>query len=186
MHKIIHLVVKIKIMEIDNLSIRARVGLGVFVLEHLLERIQSFNDAKMILIEKIWCFPKGENIENWLEEFVEYLPNVILNEDYDHEDSYDFLTYDEHKSLRTLYVNSDNIIITTIESIFEIVNVHIYSSIVNKGSESLIEINKILNLADKSNLDIYIKNNKILSIKNDNGWGETFNQVTLKSILKIR
>lgn len=166
-------------MNIEDLSIRARIGFAVYILERFLKKTENHFEAKNIIINKIWEIPEGNDIESWLEEFVELLPNVILEEEYDHKDPYVFLTINQYSCIKILYEDCEENILQIIKSIFEIVNIHVYGKIVDNGKESLDELEKVFDFAEKASIKLKVERNDLFSIKNGNGWGKTFSKEML-------
>ncbi|NJM79321.1 MAG: hypothetical protein HC854_06325 [Flavobacterium sp.] len=163
-------------MKIEDLSIRARIGFAGYILDSFFMKIENHFEAKNIIINKIWEIPEGNDIESWLEEFVELLPDVIFEEAYNHEDPYVFLTNNQFNCIKFLYEDCEEHILQIIKLIFEIVNIHVYGKIVDNGKESLEELKKIFDFAKKASINLKIEENNLFSIKNENGWGKTFSK----------
>lgn len=166
-------------MNIEDLSIRARIGFAVYILDSFFKKNKNHFEAKNIIINKIWEIPEGNNIESWLEEFVELLPDVIFEEAYNHKDPFVFLTNDQFNCIKILYDDCEEDVLQIIKLIFEIVNIHVYGKIVDNGKESLDELKKVFDFAEKASINLEIEENNLFSIKNENGWGKTFSKEIL-------
>lgn len=161
-------------MKIEDLSIRARIGFAAYILESFFKKTKNHFEAKNIVINKIWEIPEGNDIESWLDEFVELLPEVIFEETYNNKDPYIFLTNDQFNYIKILYEDCEEDVLQIIKLIFEIVNIHVYGKIADNGKESLNELKKVFEFAENVSIYLKIEENNLFSIKNENGWGKTF------------
>ena len=171
----------------EDISIKARVGYAINCLENVLMFYKCTISKWDLLLKQLWSFTSLDyNIDDWLYKIAEYLPNSVLEDQYDTDDI-EYISESDFYELRQLYRNEcNNTIQEIIMLIFRMGTDDLYSSIEGNGANSLnciVEINNILCI-NSIKLPPPYKYAKF-SFNISGGWGESFDGKDYSLLRKV-
>lgn len=161
-------------MSIEKISIRARVAFGILCLENtVLFYNKVFLDWSFVY-KVLWSFMKGK-VGDWHYPMAEISPRSVLFDATYAEKEMEFLTEEEYNNLREVYSNSNTVINSIINLIFEIGTRDLYSSIVNESQDTIKYLQEIIHLLEENNIPLPdIKLFETYTINENDGWGREF------------
>lgn len=166
-----------------EVSVKGRVAYGIVCLEKSLCFYKCPIDKWKWLLEKLWEFTNVEFLDTWFYEVAEYLPDVILDCEYDSSE-YEYLSEKQFYELQDTYKTSNSVLNQIIEIIFEIVSVDLYAKLIDHSPNTLNSLNKLKNILLENNIELPDASQFIpFSFKANNGWGESFKGIQYSLVL---
>lgn len=169
-------------MELEDLSIRARVAFGIECLERLINRSTASElNWEDLLLSKLWGYTSSDNLGRWHYLISEYTPFSILEDISFEEKEYEYITKIEYNELLQIYQKCNDELLKCIDLIFEIGTLDLYSSIKDKSPRTLRMLKEIITIIESNSLqlpDLKKYENYLIDYKN--GWGAKFERENLK------
>lgn len=164
-------------MELQYLSIRARVALGTLCLEELLKNnISGYNSHKgwKFIINSIWDYT-DHSPSSWHYRMAEITPFSIEEDVSFEEKGIEYLDKDIYLLIRDAYKDTCDDIKKVIDLIFEIGTLDLYSSIAENSPRTLSMLEEVLTITRDNGLLIpSIDRLRKHDISSNNGWGNSF------------
>ena len=167
-------------MELEDLSIRARVGLAALCLEDLLKKfvpVYTNHPGWVYILNSIWEYTSKSPGE-WHNKMAEINPLAVEEEVPFDESDLEYLDKETFFLIRDAYSKTTNKAVKNIiDLIFEIGTLDLYSSIHQKSPRTLSMLKKILDITLKNgvpvpSLDRFVN----YDISKNDGWGVSFNK----------
>jgi hypothetical protein len=156
------------------ISIRARVAFAILCLENTIQHFKKENLEWSFIYKLLWSYTIGK-VGSWHYPMAEATPRSILFDAKYDEKEMEFLNEDEYNQLKIIYSNSNELINTMINKIFEIGTRDLYSSIVNNSPDTINYLKEIIQLMEQNNIQLPdIKLFEKFPITENEGWGREF------------
>jgi hypothetical protein len=166
-------------MQLQQLSIRARVALGARCLELILDdkNINYLEDnGWKYVLKHIWSYTHI-NPGSWHYLMAELTPFSIEEEIPFADKGFEYLEESDYYDIRTTYSAVDSDIKKIVDLIFEIGTLDLYSSIKGNSPRTLLMLEEIISILIRHNLEIpKLKRHKKFDILENNGWGIEFDK----------
>jgi len=164
-----------------HVSIRGRIAYLICSFEKLLLHYDcDINDWKA-LIEKLWSYTSIEFLDDWLYELAEYMPNTILEDNF--EDA-EYITIDEFVRYKKIYKKTNHDVLIFLEIIFKCGTYDLYSKLYNYSPDTLYKMKEAINILNKNNIDLVdVEPFKKYVFNVNNGWGDPFDGDILSVII---
>ena len=158
--------------EFQNISIRGRMAYLLCSFKKLLIYYNCNIDDWNIILEKLWKYTSVEYIDDWMYEVAEYLPNSILEDNYE---DVEYITEEEFNFCKRLYFNIADDIKEMLQIVFELGTCELYGKIINNSVNTLEKLNEGVLLLKKNNIKLIdTEPFKKYVFNDENGWGSPF------------
>ena len=165
--------------QISVLSIRARVAFSALCLENsILYKKYNIEDYSIVL-SALWEYTSIEYIDDWQDIFVDVIPSVIEGANNYEDDDFFMLNRRYFFYLKSLYKESDQVILYIIEKTFYVGTIDLYGAIENNSPESLSIVSDIIDLLVANNVPLPNLEPLLKFTLGPNGWGEKFERSEL-------
>ena len=165
--------------QISVLSIRARVAFSALCLENsILYKKYNIEDYSIVL-SALWEYTSIEYIDDWQDIFVDVIPSVIEGANNYEDDDFFMLNRRDFFYLKSLYKESDQVILYIIEKTFYVGTIDLYGAIENNSPESLSIVSDIIDLLVANNVPLPNLEPLLKFTLGPNGWGEKFERSEL-------
>lgn len=167
-----------------NVSVTGRIAYGIMCAEEYLLNKYPNKDWE-IVFNDFWKITNLELWDDWLDELIEIIPEYLF-EFKDYKSScFEYLTELKYNKLKKLYDNINDDVNIILNMVYELARSHVYSAVYENGSESLYNLDKIINFLENKAITLPdIKAVQMHLFSEKGGWGNTFDGTSLSKILK--
>jgi hypothetical protein len=168
--------------DFSNISLVGRVAFGINCFEKALLFLKCDINKWKPVLKDLWTFMSVDFLDDWSGLMAEILPENIL-EFKDYNDDYEYINEEKFIYLRTLYDDIDDRLHVLMDCIFRLGESHAYSVIIDGGSESLVNLQRLIDFMLKSSLPLPdVQKYEKFSINDNKGWGNRIDGGTLSII----
>ena len=161
------------IKNFEKISIRGRVAFAISCLENSIKFYSLEQLDWSFLVNKLWSYTNS-NIGTWHYIMSEATPFGVVGQT-DNVDDLEYLSVEEIKKLEILYINSNKVVNSIIDLIFDIGTRDLYASIVNNSPTTIKYLTEIIELLSDNQIPLPdIEKFKKFSISENEGWGNEF------------
>lgn len=168
----------------ENISLSGRIAYGIICAEEYL--IHKYpNKDWAIIFKDFWKITNLELWDDWMDEIIEIIPEYLFEFDGYEVSDFEFLTEDKYSELESLYADTNNDVNIILKMVYKLADSHAYSSIVGSGSESILQLEQIINFLKNEGItppDIKMVQTHLFSERK--GWGNPFDGTGLSKIVK--
>lgn len=156
---------------IEKISLRARVAFIILCIENSLRKENSFIKWSKVL-DVFWSQTSMQFVDEWLYEISKVMPDSILVDEYDENET---ISLKEYSELKILYRNSPKYIFELMEFAFECGTIDLYGSVDNNSDKTIAPVLKCIEIMKENNIELpNIELFKKYSISENGGWGNPF------------
>lgn len=157
--------------QLEKISIRARVAFIVLCIENVLKNNNSYSKWNKVL-EIFWLQTSIQFVDEWLYEISKVMPECILEDEYEENETISFKEYSE---LKVLYLNTPKYLFELMEFAFECGTVDLYGAIENNSENTILPVLKCIDMLKEKNIELpNIEFLKKYNISENGGWGNPF------------
>ncbi len=159
-------------MDFKEISIRGRMAYLLCVFEKILVHFNCEKKDWSWVLERLWQYTCIEYLDDWMYEIAEYMPESVME---DNAEEIEFITQNELKKLKALYVKNTREINKMLRIIYELGTIDLYSRLQNGSPNTLEKLQEGIKSALQ--IGIELPNSfqfKIYKYSEGNGWGIPF------------
>jgi hypothetical protein len=156
---------------IKKISLRARLAFIILCIENALRKDNSLVKWNKIL-EIFWSQTSMQFVDEWLYEISKVMPESILEDEYEDNET---ISFNEYSEFKILYRNTQKFIFQLMEIAFECGTVDLYGAIENDSEKTILSVLKCIEIMKEN--DIELPNIELLkkyNVSENDGWGNQF------------
>lgn len=157
--------------KIEKISIRARVAFIILCLENAIKKNTAIVSWNKVL-NVFWLQTSIHFVDEWLYEVSKIMPESILEDEYEENDT---ITLEDYTKLKELYKTAPRFLFELMELAFECGTIDLYGGIENNSEKTIQSVLHCIEIMNKNNIELpNIDLLKKYSISENHGWGKTF------------
>ena len=157
--------------KIEKISLRARVAFIILCLENALKKNNSYSKWTKVL-QLFWSQTSMQFVDEWLYEISKVMPDSIVEDDYEENET---ISFDEYSELKILYANASEYVLELMEIAFECGTIELYGTIENNSEKTILSVLKCIEIMEENEIELpNIELLKKYSFSSNQGWGIEF------------
>jgi hypothetical protein len=157
--------------EIKSISIRARVAFIILCIENAIDTFEEKKEWDIVL-SILWKQSSLEYVDEWLYICSYIMPDSILKDEYEENDT---ISIEDYKRIKLLYTQSPKYIFDLLECVFECGTIELYGRIVDNSEKTVQSVLNAIEIMKENHIRIpAVEMLKKYSITENDGWGRIF------------
>jgi hypothetical protein len=162
---------------IGKISLRARVAFIILCIENALRSEDTLVKWNKVL-ELFWSQTSMQFVDEWLYEISKVMPESILEDDYEENET---ISFAEYSKIKSIYKSTPKYIFELMEFAFECGTIDLYGAVEENSNKTIQSVLKCIEIMKEKNIELpKIELLEKFSISENGGWG---NQFTREEIL---